>query len=101
MKICFWGDIGKALTGNTSGGGELQIALLAKALAKAGHEVVVVDYAVDEEFQSPDGIKIIPVKGWNKGIRMIRTFTQRLSPRFFTHTPTNKQHKHYVFSYQS
>ncbi len=41
MKICFWGDIGKALSGNTSGGGELQIALLARALAKAGHEVVV------------------------------------------------------------
>ena len=34
MKICFWGDIAGALTGNTSGGGELQIALLAKALAR-------------------------------------------------------------------
>ena len=33
MKICFWGDLVGALTGNTNGGGELQIALLAKALA--------------------------------------------------------------------
>ncbi|HZY26396.1 MAG TPA: glycosyltransferase, partial [Bacteroidales bacterium] len=32
----------------------------------------------DEEFESPDGIKVFPVKGWNKGIRMIRTFTHRL-----------------------
>lgn len=83
MKICFWGDIGKALKGNTSGGGELQIALLAKALAKAGHEVVVIDYEADEEFESPDGIKVFPVKGWNKGIRMIRTFTHRL-PRLYS-----------------
>ena len=44
MKICFWGNIGRALKGRTSGGGELQIALLAKALAKGGHEVVLLDY---------------------------------------------------------
>jgi glycosyltransferase involved in cell wall biosynthesis len=83
MKICFWGDVGKALCGNTSGGGELQIALLAKALAKAGHEVAVVDYSVDKELLTPEGIKIYPVKGWNDGIRMIRTFTHRL-PRLYS-----------------
>ena len=82
MKICFWGDIANALCGNTSGGGELQIALLAKALAKSGHEVVVVDHAIDKEFQSPDGIKVFPVKGWNNGIRMIRMITHRL-PRLY------------------
>lgn len=78
MKICFWGNIGRALMGRTSGGGELQIALLAKALARGGHEVVVLDYETTEEFNTDDGIKIYPIKGWNKGIRMIRTLTHRL-----------------------
>jgi glycosyltransferase involved in cell wall biosynthesis len=82
MKICFWGDISNALEGNTSGGGELQIALLARALAKAGHEVVVVDFEVDREKITSDGIKIFPVVGWNSGIRGIRTFTHRL-PRLY------------------
>lgn len=82
MKICFWGDIGKALNGSTSGGGELQIALLARSLVQSGHEVVVVDYEFDEPFQTHDGIKVFPVRGWNKGIRGIRTFTHRL-PRLY------------------
>lgn len=78
MKICFWGNIGSALKGNTGGGGELQIALLAKALARGGNEVVVLDYALSEEFQTNDGINVYPIKGWDKGIRIIRTLTHRL-----------------------
>jgi glycosyltransferase involved in cell wall biosynthesis len=78
MKICFWGNISKALAGRTSGGGELQIALLAKALAHGGHEVVVLDYVIVEEFQTDEGIKVYPIKGWNKGIRMIRNISHRL-----------------------
>ncbi|MEO9146706.1 MAG: glycosyltransferase family 4 protein [Ginsengibacter sp.] len=78
MKICFWGNIAKAITGNTGGGGELQMALLAIALAKGGHEVVIIDYGASEDFVTTDGIKIFKIKGWNDGIRMIRTFTHRL-----------------------
>lgn len=77
MKICFWGNIGRALKGRTSGGGELQIALLARALVKGGHEVVVLDYEIVEEFQTYDGIKVYPIKDWNKGIKMIRTLIHR------------------------
>jgi hypothetical protein len=83
MKICFWGDIGKALIGKTSGGGELQIALLAKALAKGGHEVVVIDSETISEFQTEDGIKVLPIRGWNKGISVLRTFTHRF-PMLYT-----------------
>ena len=83
MKVCFWGNIGKALTGTTSGGGELQIALLAKALARGGHEVVVLDYENTKEFQTDDGIKVYPIEGWDKGIRLIRTFTHRI-PRLYS-----------------
>jgi glycosyltransferase involved in cell wall biosynthesis len=78
MKICFWGNVAGSLRGNTPGGGELQIALLAKALANIGHEVVVLDYAINEEFITAEGIKVYPIKGYNNGIRMIRTFTHRL-----------------------
>ena len=82
MKICFWGNFSGALTGNTSGGGELQIALLAKALAISGHEVVVIDYEVTEKFQTDEGINVYPVDGWHKGIKIIRILTNRL-PRLY------------------
>jgi glycosyltransferase involved in cell wall biosynthesis len=78
MKICLWGGIGRAIAGNTTGGGELQMALLAKALSKAGHEVVVIDFHIPEDFTTADGIKVLKIEGWNNGIRLIRTFTHRL-----------------------
>ena len=84
MKICFWGNIAGALTGNTSGGGELQIALLAKALARGGHEVVVIDLQTTEDFITGDGIKVYKIKGWNNGIRIIRTFTHRLPQLYWS-----------------
>ena len=78
MKICLWGGITRAIVGNTTGGGELQMALLAKALSKAGHEVVVIDFQIPKDFVTQDGIKVIKIEGWNNGIRLIRTFTHRL-----------------------
>lgn len=78
MKICFWGNIAGALKGKTDGGGELQQALVAKALALAGHEVIIIDFQVCKDFTTSEGIKIIAIKGWNNGIRIIRTFTHRL-----------------------
>jgi len=78
MKICLWGSIAGALTGKTDGGSELQMALLAKALARAGHEVVCIDYETSEDFITSDGIKVFMVRGWNNGIRGIRIITHRL-----------------------
>ncbi|MGN6196971.1 MAG: glycosyltransferase family 4 protein [Ginsengibacter sp.] len=78
MKVCFWGDIARSLKDNTGGGGQLQIALLAKALAKAGNEVTVIDYEVEEDFITADGIKVFKIKDWNKGIPVLRSFTKRL-----------------------
>jgi glycosyltransferase involved in cell wall biosynthesis len=78
MRICFWGNFSASLTGNLGGGGELQIALLARAFAKLGHEVLVLDYDIAEKFQTVEGIKVYPVNGWNDGIKIIRTFTHRL-----------------------
>jgi glycosyltransferase involved in cell wall biosynthesis len=78
MKVCTWGDVASALEGKTQGGGELQIALLAKALAKSGHEVVVVDLKVKKDFVTDDGIKVFQIKGYDHGIRFFRLFAQRL-----------------------
>lgn len=83
MKVCFWGNIGRALNGKTDGGGELQLSLIAKALAKAGHEVVIVDYNTAEDFITEEGIKVFKIQGYNKGIRGIRTFTHRL-PKLYS-----------------
>lgn len=78
MKICFWGEIARALKGNTTGGSELQSALLAKALARGGHEVVIIDPETTEDYQTAEGIKIFRIKEWNNGIRFIRILTHRL-----------------------
>jgi len=83
MKVCFWGNIARALNGKTDGGGELQLSLITRALAKSGHEVVVVDYNTPEDFVTSEGIKVFNIKGYNKGIRGIRTFTHRL-PRLYS-----------------
>lgn len=84
MKICFWGNIAGALKGKTEGGGELQIAFIARALAVSGHEVVVVDYGTLEDFITPEGIQVKTIKKWNKGIRLIRTLTHRIPGLYST-----------------
>jgi len=94
MKICLWGNIGKALIGQTSGGGELQIALLAKGLARGGNEVVIIDYKINEEFVTEDGIKILPIRGYNNGIKMIRTFTHRI-PKLYASLRDQKADVYY------
>ena len=78
MKICTWGDVASALEGKTSGGGELQIALLAKVLAKSGHEVVIIDLMTDKDYVTEDGIKVVKIKGYQEGIRLFRFFTHRI-----------------------
>lgn len=78
MKICFWGDIARVLKGSTTGGGELQIALLATVLAKLGHEVVVIDNETATKDEVINGVKVFPIRGWNNGIPIIRTLTHRL-----------------------
>jgi hypothetical protein len=54
MRICFWGKIDDALAGRTGGGGELQIATIAKVLSGLGHEIVVVDLDVKVEYITDD-----------------------------------------------
>lgn len=78
MKFCFWGNIGATLQGLTVGGGELQIALLAKSLALKGHDVVIIDPYAKESFTTNEGIKLINIPGWNKGIRGIRLFYKKI-----------------------
>ncbi len=78
MKICFWGTIAEALNGRTPGGAELQIALMAKALAKSGNEVVVLDYSISADFITQEGVNVIALRGWNEGIKILRNLTHRL-----------------------
>ena len=94
MKICFWGNIAGALKGHTDGGGELQISLLAKALANCGHEVVILDFISPEDFITDDGIKVFRIKGWNDGIRVIRTLTHRI-PQLYRSLKAQKADVYY------
>jgi glycosyltransferase involved in cell wall biosynthesis len=94
MKICTWGDVASALEGKTSGGGELQIALLAKVLAKLGHEVVIVDLMAEKDFVTEDGIKVFHMKGYNKGIKIFRFLTQRI-PKLYSNLKAQKADVYY------
>ncbi len=78
MKFCFWGNISGALIGKTLGGAELQIALLAKSLAMQGNEVAIIDPYIDESFTTKEGIRVINIPGWNKGLVGIRLFFNRI-----------------------
>jgi hypothetical protein len=78
MKICFLGNIGSALNGNPAGGGEGQLALLAKTLSRAGLEVFVVDPNIEKDFITEDDVKVCSIPNWNSGIRIIRMFTHRI-----------------------
>ena len=78
MKVCIWGNIATSLEGKTEGGGELQIDLLAKVLAKSGHEVVIIDPVSQKDFTTEEGIKVFQIKGWNHGIKYVRLFTHQI-----------------------
>lgn len=78
MKFCFWGDISNSLIGKTKGGGELQIALLAKALALQNHKVVIIDPYSEKNFTTEDGIEVVNMPTWNKGLKGIRLFSNRI-----------------------
>lgn len=78
MKFCFLGNFAGALKGYTPGGGELQVALLAKALALKGHEVVIIAPGSKESFITAEGVKLISVPDWDKGLRGIRLFLHRI-----------------------
>jgi glycosyltransferase involved in cell wall biosynthesis len=84
MKICFWGNIARALDGKTDGGGELQTAFIAKSLVLSGHEVIIVDYNTMEGYTTPEGIRVVPIKGWNRGVRVLRTISHRLPGLYST-----------------
>lgn len=82
MKICLWGNVARALEGKTGGGAELQIALLARALAMKGNEVVVVDIFTEKDYVTANGINVVAVKGYDKGVRVLRFLTSRM-PRLY------------------
>jgi glycosyltransferase involved in cell wall biosynthesis len=52
MKFCFWGDIHSALVGKTTGGGELQVALIAEGLADLGHDVTIIDFNIEDDMMN-------------------------------------------------
>ncbi|MEO6683136.1 MAG: glycosyltransferase family 4 protein [Ginsengibacter sp.] len=78
MKFCFFGHIAGSFNGKTIGGAELQIALLARALALKNHEVVIIDPSAEKSFLTEEGVKFVHVPDWNKGINGVRLFMHRI-----------------------
>ncbi len=78
MKICVVGHDASGLWGEALGGGEQQVALIAKAMAERGHEVVFVPLgnAVPQERIG----KVVVKAGYlnNVGQRGLRYFTYRM-----------------------
>ncbi len=78
MKFCFFGNVSPAMVGKTKGGGELQMFLLAKALALKGHEVVIIDPYADENITTVEGIRLLMIPEWKKGLRGLRFVIYRI-----------------------
>ncbi len=94
MKICTWGDVASALEGKTSGGGELQIALLSKVLAKSGHEVAIIDLMAEKDYVTADGVKVVHIEGYKDGVRLLRFFTHRI-PKLYKNLKEQKADIYY------
>jgi glycosyltransferase involved in cell wall biosynthesis len=84
LRICFFGNVGSALCGRNVGGGELQMALLARSFAQSGHHVTIVDPWFDRDEERVNGIRVVPVLGWNRGVRVLRMFVRRVPQLFRT-----------------
>lgn len=95
LKFCFFGEIAGALVGKTVGGAQIQVALLAKALALKGHEVVIIDPFASENFTTPEGIQLITVPEWSNGIVGLRMFTHRI-PALYRLFKAQKADYYYV-----
>src|SRR5512140_863346 len=79
MRVCIYGEmVAEALEGNVIGGAELQAALLARALARAGMTVTVVDPRARTAQTTGDGVAVRNIPGWNLGPRGLRFFTRRI-----------------------
>lgn len=95
MKFCFSCNISDTLKGRAIGGGELQVSLLAKALAGKGHEVVIIDPHADHDFVTEEGIRVLHVPGWDKGLKGLRLFTHRI-PSLYRLFKAEKADYYYV-----
>lgn len=95
MKFCFVASVSATLRGKAIGGAELQITLLAKALAMNGHEVVIIDYDAGENFVTEEGVKVIPVPEWHTGIKGFRLWTRQL-PALYRLLKAQKADYYYV-----
>ncbi len=79
QRIClFCQRAAKVFDGAVSGGAELQVALLARALAGAGYTVALVDPLFAGPPSTVDGVALVGVPGWQLGVRGLRFFTHRL-----------------------
>ena len=78
MKICLVGHSADFLRGKPTGGSEKQIGLLAKHMARRGHNVVFVETNCDDAEEIVDGVRIIGAWEKHRGIRGIRLLTYRI-----------------------
>ncbi len=78
--VCIFGPrVARVFSGEVKGGAELQMALLAQALTAGGVRCVIVDPHAAETRDAPAGSPpVVPVAGWNTGIRGLRMLTRRV-----------------------
>ena len=80
MKICILGNgIDKALCGDYDGGAERQSALIAVALSRRGHQVVVLETDASAKARVlPEGVKLVPAWSRDRGLSGLRFLTYRM-----------------------
>jgi glycosyltransferase involved in cell wall biosynthesis len=78
MKLCIFGIPSGAFFGKHPGGSELQSALFARAAAFADLDVTVYATHLEHAFHTIEGVRLLPIPGWNQGLKGLRFFTHKL-----------------------
>ncbi|HEX9007303.1 MAG TPA: glycosyltransferase family 4 protein [Bacteroidota bacterium] len=100
--VCIFGPrVARVFSGEVKGGAELQMALLAQALTAGGIRCVIVDpQAGDAPGEPPGSPRVVPVPGWNTGIRGLRMLTRRW-PRLLRALRTARSSLYYARGFSS
>jgi glycosyltransferase involved in cell wall biosynthesis len=82
VKICLVYPYAAWLAGQSCGGAEKQVGLLAQHLARRGHQVVFVALHYPPTYPPPpavfDGVVVLPAWDESRGVRIVRSVTYRI-----------------------
>lgn len=95
MRTCLVGHSAEGLLSASAGGSERQIALLARGLARRGHDVALVVTGLAGGDRVVDGVRVVSAWHPDSGVRFLRAVTHRY-PRLYRLLVTERADVYYA-----